>query len=83
MTHREFELWCDYRSKYGSLNPVRRYDQGHALVACMVNNAFGGKAKPLDFMPYGKEKPKEQIVDGDAFVNLLESSKGVKHGKRR
>ncbi len=76
----EYELWLKYRHKYGPLNPVRKYDEGLAIVASQINRAFGGKATPLDFMPYGKE---EQVIDlnEDEFISKL--GKGAKIGKRR
>lgn len=62
-------MWCQYRYKYGPLNPVRMYDQIGAVIASQINNAHGGKAKPLDFMPYGK-KPQD-VVDEEDFISQL------------
>lgn len=67
----ELELWGRYRRKYGPLNPVRKYDAGAAIIAAQINNAHGGRAKPLDFMPYGREEEQAQVVDTDQFINLL------------
>lgn len=80
MGYREFDLWCRYRNKYGPLNPVRMYDQGHALTASQINNAHGGKAKPIDFMPYGKEAAEEPSIQ--EFIKSTFGN-GVKIGKRR
>lgn len=72
MSYDEFILWTEYRSKYGPLNPVRKYDNGFALIASLISNAHGGKAKPADFLPYGKKKIEEDIdVDGEAFTTML------------
>lgn len=81
MGYREYLLWCAYRNKYGPLNPTRMYDQGAAIVAAQMNNAFGGKAKPVDFMPYD---PKHKVSDDEEvgveeFLSAL--GKGVKIGR--
>lgn len=65
MTYMEFDLWCQYRSKYGPLDPVRRFDRGPALVTSMIANVNGGKAVPNDFIPYGKaliEDSEEEFI---------------------
>lgn len=80
MGYREYDLWCRYIIKFGPLNPVRRYDQGAALVASQINNAHGGKAKPIDFMPYGKE-PLEAPSINDFIASTF--GNGVKIGKRK
>lgn len=77
---REFDLWCMYRNKYGPMNPVRKYDQGGALVASQINRAHGGKARPLDFMPYGKDK--DEPLSINEFIAATFGN-GVKIGKRR
>lgn len=72
MSVRELDLWGKYRKKYGPMDPVRMFDKGFALVASMISQANGGKAKPIDFMPYGRDNPSEDtFVDPDEFVNLL------------
>lgn len=81
MTQREFELWGSYRSKYGPLNPVRMYDQGSAVIASQVNNSGGGKAKPSDFMPYGKEV--EEEVDQEDFLAALMKTGRARMGNRK
>lgn len=75
---RELNLWGRYRAKYGPFNPVRMYDQGNALVAAQINNAHGGKAKPIDFMPYGKKIEEDQIVDADTFMAMLAKTEKAK-----
>jgi hypothetical protein len=61
MGYREYLLWCAYRKKYGPMNPIRKYDIPSAIVASQVNNAHGGKAKPLDFVQYGKDEESQEI----------------------
>lgn len=72
MSSRELNLWGSYRKKYGPFNPVRKYDAGAAVIAATINNVYGGKAKPLDFMPYGRDDAEEDdIVTPDEFMILL------------
>lgn len=56
------------------------YDRPAALIASMINNAHGGKAKPQDFLPFGRELEEEQEIDGDGFINLLKAT-GAKIGR--
>lgn len=70
LSSRELSVWWKYREKYGPINPIRMYDQAGAIVATQINNAHGGKAKPINFMPYAKEE-EDHIVDGDAFIAML------------
>lgn len=62
-------MWCLYRSKYGPLDPVRKYDRGFSLLASLIVNSHGGKTVPNDFLPYGKEI--EQEPDEAEFINQL------------
>ena len=82
MSYREYLTWCAYRNKYGPVNPVRMYDQGSGIVAATLNNAHGGKAKPVDFMPYDPRHKVNDIEDVDAqeFTSLLRKS-GAKIGR--
>lgn len=73
----EFRIWLLYRKKYGPLNPIRKYDQSGAIVASQINNAHGGKANPIDFMPYF-EKPQE---DPEKVLAMLLSNPNVKKGR--
>lgn len=58
------------------MNPVRRYDTGPAIIASMISRVNGGKAKPIDFMAYGKDF----IEAGeDEFIAAL--GQGVKLGR--
>ncbi len=61
------------------MNPVRKYDAGAALISSMISRSHGGKAKPLDFMPWGKPEPVE--LSGEQFVEQLASVKGVRVGR--
>lgn len=79
MTGREFDVWCQYRSKYGPLNPVRMYDQGSALVASQINNSHGGKARAFDFMPYGKGQ--EEVLGEDEFISQLMATGRARVGR--
>lgn len=78
MGYREYLVWCAYRRKYGPLNPVRMYDQAGAAVAAQINNAHGGKANPIDFMPYAPREPEKEATPED-FIAAL--GKGVKIGR--
>lgn len=79
MSERELEIWGRYRFKYGPLNPIRMFDQGPALISSVISKVNGGKANPIDFMPYGKKQ--EDIIDGDTFLDRLSQHKGVKIGR--
>ena len=81
MSYREYLLWCAYRNKYGPINPVRKYDLGAGMVSAVVNNAFGGKAKPVDFMPYDPKHKKDEHeeVGVEEFLSAL--GNGVKIGR--
>lgn len=81
MTIKEVDLWTAYRHKYGPLNPVRMYDHGFAIVASMIANVNGGKSKPLDFMPYGKEIPEEKEMSSDEFISALIATGRAKLGR--
>lgn len=73
MSSRELSLWGRYRRKYGPLNPVRMYDAGPALIASIISQAHGGKARPKDFMPYGRsaEESDDTFVDTQTFIAAL------------
>lgn len=79
MTSREFNLWCSYFTKYGPLNPVRKYDQMGAIVAMTINNAHGGKRNVTDFLPYHKQE-EDIIVDEKGFIAALGTTR-VKIGR--
>lgn len=80
ISYREYMLWSAYRNKYGPLNPIRMYDQSGAVTASQINNAFGGKAKPQDFMVYLKRPEEDEESDlEEHFMKFL--GKGVKIGR--
>lgn len=81
MTLKEVNLWTTYRHKYGPLNPVRMYDHGAAIVASMISNVNGGKSKPLDFMPYGKETQEEIEMSQEEFISALVATGRAKLGR--
>lgn len=72
-------MWWNYRTKYGPLSPVRKYDQMGAIVASQINRSSGGKAVPNDFLPYKKKEDTE--VDADDFMALASIGEGVKRGR--
>ena len=78
---REVGIWSAYMNKFGAVNPVRMYDQGAAIVATQINRAHGGKANPIDFMPYSKPQDDENTVDAEQFFGLLGTLKGAKYGR--
>ena len=67
--------------KYGSMNPVRMYDRGTAIVAAILSRVNGGKAEPEDF--FLMERQDEKVVDEDEFLNALMTTGKVQIGKRR
>lgn len=79
MTDREAEIWVRHRNKYGPVNPNRMFDTGPALISSVISKSNGGKANPIDFMPYGRKQ--EDVIDGDSFVDRLSQHKGVKIGR--
>lgn len=79
MTIKEFDLWCSYRAKHGSLGPVRKYDQMGAIIASTIHNAHSKKsAQFTDFLPYHKEEEIE--VDEAGFIAALGNTR-VKVGR--
>ena len=80
LTQPEYLLWWAYREKYGPLNPVRMYDQGAAYIAAQVNRGNGGKATPLDFMPFAP-RPKESDVIETAEQFIAAVGGNVKIGR--
>lgn len=72
MTHAEVvRLWVPYMRKRGTLHTGMRLDQGFALLATIINNALGGKAKQQDYMPYAEQRA-ASISD---VMNILISGK--------
>ncbi len=80
MSVNEVRVWSAYRNKYGPMNDVRRYDAPGAIVASLISQAHGGKAKPKDFMPYGVREEANREATLDDFVKAF--GKGIQIGKR-
>lgn len=80
----EFNIWAAYRRKYGPMNDVRRFDGPAGIIASLISRAHGGKAKPLDFMPYGITPAPEEEPVGMTDDQILKAfGKGAQVGKRR
>jgi hypothetical protein len=81
----EYEMWMLYRIKYGPLSPIRKYDQGAAIIAAHMNNIHGGKATPEQFIFYGKEPPDEEKSQQALMQDFIKNVLGgrVKIGKRK
>lgn len=76
MTVNEVILWSSYLAKHGTLSPQRKYDMGAAMICSTISRANGGKAKPMEFMPFAK--PSEAVDD-----QIKEIFGSVKIGSRR
>lgn len=85
ITWREYMLWLAYRTKYGPLNPVRKYDLGFAVLNAQLNNMFGGKAKWKDFIFWGKDDKQDDEEPKELTLQHVISAFGgkVKFGRRR
>lgn len=57
LSYAEYLDWCSYIKKRGSLDVGSRIEWAGALIAMVVNNSNGGKAKMTDFMPHYEEPP--------------------------
>jgi hypothetical protein len=55
MSYAEAQQWSAYMQKRGSLHVGMRLEWGFALIAATINNALGGHAVPLQFMPHADE----------------------------
>lgn len=88
MTASEVEVWGAYRAKYGSLNPVRKYDRSGAIVSAILSKVYGGKAEPEDF--FLQAKPEQAELTPEQHIALLSKGSNVSverkfkvNGKRR
>jgi hypothetical protein len=63
MSYAEAVSWAAYMRKRGPVNVLKRLDHGFAMIATMINRFGGGKAEPIDFLPYA-DRP--ETSDGDA-----------------
>ncbi len=50
-----------------------------AQLIATVNNAMGGKAKPLDYMPWLREEPDEKAAE-QAHIDIVAVLCEEKHG---
>lgn len=67
MSYGEAVKWFEYRHKYGGL-PQQRTARLLGNLACMFNNANGGKAEIHDFLPELTPAP---IDNADDLWNAL------------
>lgn len=79
MTVAEVGVWVAYRQKHGPMTDARRYDRPAAVLGSILSHAYGGKAKPIDFMPWGKENSSDKEPTLDDIITAMG---GVKIGKR-
>lgn len=73
MHYDEYMSWLAYRRKHGPLNEMIRSDNGFSLLATIVSNALGGKAKMTDFLQYGnRSEPEEEVMtDPMEFIKMF------------
>lgn len=63
MSYAESVSWMAYMRKRGPVNVNKRLDHGFAMIATMINRFGGGKAEPIDFLPY---VDRDEQSSGDA-----------------
>jgi len=64
-----------YAKQKGSLNLGLRIEDGFALLATILNNLHGGKAKFDDFLPDREPKPEPKPATPQDLLALLQSVK--------
>lgn len=74
MSYDEALLWFDYLRRKGTVNLGTRLEWGFALIATVINNAHGGKAKMSDFMPFTQTEDQEMSIES-AFLMLKAAAK--------
>ncbi|MDS9879446.1 hypothetical protein RMI40_31910 [Pseudomonas protegens] len=76
LSYKEALSWMAYAEQNGTLNLGRKIEHGFAMLATMINNVHGGKAKFEDFLPY--RGPDTEPVEASAqdIFKLLQSVKG-------
>lgn len=74
LTYDEALKWFDYLRQKGTVNLGTRLEWGFALIATVINNAHGGKAKMRDFMPFTRQEDEEASIDA-AFLMLKAAAK--------
>ena len=55
MSFAEAQQWSAYMQRRGSLHVGMRLEWGFALIAATINNALGGHAAHLQFMPHADD----------------------------
>lgn len=55
LTYREALDWIAYLRKRGTLHTGMRLEAGFALLASLIVQTNGGKARMQDFMPHARE----------------------------
>lgn len=66
--------WFDYLERNGTVSLGARIERGFAMLATVINNAHGGKAKMKDFMIFTKQEDDEMTIES-AFLVLKAASK--------
>lgn len=83
LSYDEALKWFDYMRRKGKLDLATRLEVGFALLATVISNVNGGKAKMADFMMFEKEagsgKP-ESISIESALAMLGGTAKDVDNG---
>lgn len=59
----EAQQWSTYMARRGSLNVGTRLEWGFALIAAAINNALGGTARQVDFMPHTQDSQQPGSID--------------------
>ena len=71
MTYAEAMQWFKYIEKRGSLNVGLRVEAVIAGLRTQINRALGGKARPIEFMPYWDD-PEKDVQAEDAADDDIE-----------
>lgn len=66
--------WFDYLQRNGTVSLGARIEKGFAMLATVINNAHGGKAKMRDFMLFSQQEDDEMTIES-AFLVLKAASK--------
>lgn len=74
LSYDEALKWFDYLERKGTVNLGARIEWGFALLATVINNAHGGKAKMRDFMHFTKQEEPEMSIES-AFLMLKAAAK--------
>ena len=54
MSFTEAQQWSAYMERRGSLHVGTRLEWGFARIAAAINNALGGTARQIEFMPHAR-----------------------------